>query len=62
LSIRPDGNGDVFALWNDMLMLALGIEAEIFFVLKGKKIVANSPTQRGTPKKKKYAVILFGAL
>jgi predicted peroxiredoxin len=53
LSIRPDGNGDVFALWNDMLMLALGIEAEIFFVLKGKKIVANSPTQRGTPKKRK---------
>jgi len=38
---------------HDYLMLrvnfALGIEAEILFVPKGKKIAAESPTRRGTP-------------
>ncbi len=32
-----------------MLHVALGIAAASFFVLQGKKDIADSPTRRGTP-------------
>jgi hypothetical protein len=34
-----------------MVRIALGIEANILFIPQGKKIVAESPTHRGTPLK-----------